>query len=85
MNKIVGKIIYCGSVIAGGCIALFGGSLGWGMGTLFVGCMIGIMINFANEDFSSGYYTSEPEKKKPYYKNEFEEYQHYKFVKKHMK
>ena len=81
MRKIIGKTLYFGSMIIGGVVALFGNRLGLGMGIIFIGCILGVGIQFANEDV--GY--SSPKEKEPYYKNDFEKYQHYKIVKKHMK
>ena len=87
MCKIIGRIVYFGSMIVGACITWFGeDTIGLGMSVLFIGSFIGMIIQAAGDSSSySSYSYSEPEEEKPYYKDEFEEYQHYKFVKKHMK
>ena len=78
----MGKVIYVVSMIVGGLIAILGNSLGLGIATIIIGGFIGIMIAMPS---TTSYNSTNQEEKKPYYKNEFEEYQHYKFVKKHMK
>ena len=87
MCKIIGRIVYVGSMVIGACITLFGeDTIGLGMSILFIGSFIGIIIQSAGDSPSySSYSYPELDEEKPYYKDEFEEYQHYKFVKKHMK
>lgn len=75
----ISNIIYCSTLVFGGGAIVFDQTL-LGVAILFIGLFLTLFT-----DPTLGTYSSSTRSKKPYYKNEFEEYQHYKHCKRHLK